>query len=64
MKLALRIAAGIFVVFGVMMIPVLIITVDGWRKLAVVPIMYLCWQFAKYNLKKIETSSDKDFELK
>jgi hypothetical protein len=46
--LTLRIAAGLLVVLAIVTIPILVYVVDGWRKLAAIPMIYPIWQFANY----------------
>jgi hypothetical protein len=48
----MRIAAGLFVLLGAVTIPVLLFGVDGWRKSAVIPVLYFCWKFGNYAFRK------------
>ena len=48
----LRFAAGIFALLGIITVPILFVTVEGWRKSAVIPMTYLVWKFASYTFKR------------
>jgi hypothetical protein len=51
-SLTLRIAAGVFVLFGAFTVPIMFIFEKGWRKSAIIPVIYICWKFANYALKR------------
>jgi hypothetical protein len=50
-NLGLRIAAGVFVILGIITAPFIFIGEDGWRKAGVIPIICLCFRFAIYAFK-------------
>jgi hypothetical protein len=48
---ALRVAAGLIVVLGIIAVPVLLMGLEGWRKFAIVPVIYVSWKFANYSFR-------------
>ena len=50
-SLILRVAAGVFVLFGAVTVPILLIYEEGWRKSVIIPVIYVCWKFASYAFK-------------
>ena len=49
--ITLRMAAGLVAVLGIVAIPVLFIGLEGWRKSAIIPVIYISWKFGVYAFK-------------